>query len=737
MLKNKGLIQLFAYGVSAVALGLAVPSIVMAQTDAPIQTIPVQTINDQSDEPDFVNLSAETVTYDENAGLVTASGAVLVRHKGFELLADQVIYDRVANTVKAVGNVRITGQDGHTLYVDEAELNEELSEGFVENVRLLMSDQSRLAAKSGQRLDGNITTLDEAVYSPCKVCDETPDAGPVWQLKAVKVTHDQNKKKLIYTDAYLELFGIPVLYTPYLSHPDPTVDRASGFLTPDIQTRRELGVVIATPYYHVINDSSDITFTPTLTTREGVVLGTEYRRHIGFGQFNVGGSATYPEKRDENAQVIGGREFRGHFYTNGQFNLGDGWRSDYDLKLSSDDTYLRRYGYSNDDTLTSSLNVEKFDDRSYAGINSYFFQGLRQEDIQGLTGLAMPMLTYDKVNTPDQYGGVWRYGIRSLALQRTDGMDTFRLSGDTSWAVPYVNALGQMYQFKASLRADAYHIRDADRPDIAFFAGEDGTHGRFLPHVEASARWPLVKEGETSQQILEPIITIVAASSGGEQNQISNEDSRTFELSDANLFAAQRFPGLDRWEGGVRASYGVKWSINRDDLNSEIMIGQSIRADKNDVTFPVGSGLSGNFSDFVGKWDLSLRGLMRLAYRFRFDKDRFILRRNEADISFGDQDNWLSLGYFQTNRDRSEQGLEDREEIRAAGSVKVDESWYLHGNITQNLTNGSHGIEHSLGLRYMDDCLEFGLTWRKSYTTDRDIVPGSTFLFKIRLKQLG
>lgn len=694
------------------------------------QTLPTVQTN-------MVELSAENLEYDENAGLIIATGKVYLNHKGYELFAEKVTYFQKEDKVRAEGNIRMTSPDGEILMMDTAELNESLSQGFVENVRLLLADNSRLAALSGRREANNITTLEKAVYTPCEICRDNEKKRPVWQLKAVKIVHDQNKKKLIYTDAFLELFGIPVLYTPYLSHPDPTVKRASGFLTPDIQTRRELGLVVALPYYHVIDDSSDLTITPTLTTNEGAVLGAEYRKHVGLGQFRFGGSATYPKERDDNAQLTGDRILRGHVYSDGQFNLGNGWLSNYKMELASDDTYLRRYGYSDLDTLENRVTIERFDGRSYFGASSIFFQGLRQEDVAGLTGHALPMVTYDYVSVPDKFGGVTRFGANALVLGRTDGMDTMRLTGSGSWEVPYINQYGQIFQFKGATRIDGYQINDAERPDNPFFAGKNGFEGRILPHLEASFKWPLVKVGDDSQQMLEPLVTVVAAPSGGNPDGISNEDSRTFELTDTNLFSAQRFPGYDRWEGGVRATYGMKWSISRDGVDSEVMLGQSYRLDQNDNAFPEGSGLSGNFSDFVGKWDLSVKGLMRLAHRFRFDKDNFVLRRNEVDAYVGDDENWLSVGYFQLNRDREEQGLEDREEVRMAGNVKLKQYWYLHGDVTQNLTDDSHGIGHSIGIKYIDDCLEIGLAWRKSYTFDRDIVPGSTFLFKIRLKQLG
>ena len=67
------------------------------------------------------------------------------------------------------------------------------------------------------RTAGNRTVLNKGVFSPCRLCEDDPTAAPLWQLKAVKVVHDQTEHTIEYYDAWLDMFGLPVSTTHVLS----------------------------------------------------------------------------------------------------------------------------------------------------------------------------------------------------------------------------------------------------------------------------------------------------------------------------------------------------------------------------------------------------------------------------------------------------------------------------------------------------------------------------------------
>lgn len=694
-----------------------------------------------SAENEQLLFTADEVTVLRDEREVTAKGRVKFSHKDYQLQADMVTFYELTGVVYASGNVKLTDPDGNSLYLDEVKLNKELSEGFIQNLRFIFEDGSRLAARDGEMVEDKII-LNYAVFTPCVICDNHPDRPPSWQVRAVKVTLDKEKKRIYYKNATLEVLGVPVIFLPYLSHPDPSVKRASGFLTPEANISKELGFVLKVPYYFAISPSLDVTATPIITTKEGFVLAGEIRKHLGFGQIQAEGSVTRTDIPDVFGNDTGINGFRGHIFANGTFEHNENFRTKFQFQLASDDTYLRRYGFSKVDTLKSELLTELFDGRSYYSLRSLWFQGLRIEDVQGLTAFALPLIDLNFVSNPDKIGGVYRISFNALALQRTDGMDSSRVSFQGSYEIPYTTRFGQILKLGVHFRGDLYDISNSDRPDFAFFAGQDGSESRFLPHLTASFEWPFVKTGKRTQQIITPVITLVAAPTGGNPAGLSNEDSRAFELSDSNILAGNRMPGFDLWEGGTRINFGFKWLIISKNFTIDTFFGESYRfsansTDPDQLVFASGSGLSNSLSDLVTRVDITIKGKVRISNRMRFDESSFTVRRNEIDASIYIQNATFGVGYFKLNRGLQVQGLEDREEIRLNGQYVFKTYWQVFGDITRNLTTTGATISQGFGVRYSDDCVELSLAWRKSFTSDRDISPGTSILFRLRLKHLG
>ena len=81
-----------------------------------------------------------------------------------------------------------------------------------------------------------------------------------WELNTNEFKHDKKKKTFEYKHSWLKIFNHKVFYLPYFSHPDPTVKRKSGFLTPTYSSSENLGTSINVPYFKVLGDDKDMTF---------------------------------------------------------------------------------------------------------------------------------------------------------------------------------------------------------------------------------------------------------------------------------------------------------------------------------------------------------------------------------------------------------------------------------------------------------------------------------------------
>ena len=166
-----------------------------------------------------ITFQADEVQYDDQFGLTVAKGHVEIAQGTQILLADTVTYNQHTDTVTASGHVSLMTPDGSVVFSDYMELRNGMNDAFANDVRMLMADRSRLAADAVRRLNGNHTDLRRAVYSPCDLCKDDPTAPPAWQLKAREMTDDKELQRLEFRDATMEVDGIPVFYTPYMSTP--------------------------------------------------------------------------------------------------------------------------------------------------------------------------------------------------------------------------------------------------------------------------------------------------------------------------------------------------------------------------------------------------------------------------------------------------------------------------------------------------------------------------------------
>ncbi|MFN4281480.1 MAG: LPS-assembly protein LptD [Alphaproteobacteria bacterium] len=675
-------------------------------------------------------LKADEMDFDESLGLVVARGNVEISQGQRVLMADTVTYNQKTDIMTASGNVSLLEPTGDVLFSDYAEFTDDLKTGAVQGIRMLMADNSRLAANGGRRLGGVTTEMSKAVYSPCELCKDDPTRAPLWQLKAVRVTHDTVAKQVEYRDATLEMFGLPVLYLPYFSHPDPSVKRQSGFLFPSYGSSTDLGTFVRVPYYWAISDDKDLTFSPTYTTDQGMVWAGEYRQRFNNGELDFSGSYTQPTNPPP------GVESRGHIRGKGRFDIDDTWRTGFNLDRSTDDTYLRRYGFgSNNKALISNAFVEGFSGRSYANMQAMSFQGLRVGDDPGKTPLILPMADYNFRGTPDGGGGRWNFDASALSLTRDEGTSSYRVSTKTSWNLPYIASTGEIYGVTASLQADAYQASNVVDP--VYGAQDDGYTGRLFPQLKLDYRYPFAKQSGSVTQLIEPIAGLVVGPRGNNPANLPNEDSQDIEFDDTNLFADNRFTGVDRVDGGQRVIYGLRGGLYGEGGGSTTaFLGQSYRFNQ-DSEFSSDTGLKDQLSDVVGRLTISPSNTFDVMYRFRANAEDLNSRRNEVKVGLGSANKLrLDLSYFFIDAERGN-AFGDREEIYASLQGALTQHWSAFAFTRNDLTDNGGFLGLGGGLRYIDECLIFQASLSRRFTYDRDVVPSTTLLFQFVFKNLG
>jgi LPS-assembly protein len=737
-----------AAGAAAVAL-FALPVHAQDLQDRPAAPPPpnVTTTPLPDDQVDF---SAATLEYDMNAEVVTATGDVRMFREGNRLRADKVVWDRKTGAVTASGNIAIVNPQGDVAYGDRIDLTDSLKDGVVDNMLVVLDEGGRLAANKGTRKDGFIT-LEGAAYTACPVVgsDGCPKE-PTWKITAVKVVYNPIKRRVSYDGAKLSLFGLTVPL-PSFSHPVGG-DSSYGILSPDFRYDKSNGLSVAVPYYFNLAPNRALILTPRVFTGALPLLSGEYSALTGTGAYKVAAYGTYSRRSDDFVTGVGPTStknaFRGYFDATGRFQLDPNWSLSGSFRVASDRTFLRRYQLSYDDRLRNTFAVERIDADSYLGIRGWATQSLRLNGRREPQPIALPEIDFRKRMDGGVAGATLNLQLNTLALFRNDGQDTQRGFASAQWDLRRLTPWGQEVTLTAFGRADVYNTNNTLLTAVAGYRGTEGFRGRGMGAVAIDIRWPLIGEAFGGTQRLTPRVQFVAAPRT-RNFSIPNEDSRSIDLDTSNLFALNRFPGYDRFEDASRVTYGLDWSLAVPGFTANATIGQSYRFDDRKGLFPAGTGLSGHFSDIVGRTELRYRNFVAFTHRYRLDKENFAVRRNEIDATVGSEKTYLLLGYLRLNRNVSTtlEDLSDREEARVGGRVQFARYWSAFGSVSIDLTDkaedplsladGFDPVRHRLGVAYEDDCLRLGVTWRRDYERQGDARSGNSFLLSLSFKNLG
>jgi len=679
-----------------------------------------------------IHFLADEMSFDRDKGIVTASGNVEIRFDDRTLRAESVSYDQNKDVASASGNVTLIEPSGERVFGDKMEISGDLKDAVVTNIGMILQDHSRIAGAGARHSGGNVTELRKGVYSPCEPCADDPNASPLWQIKAVKVIHNKEEQVVEYRDAWIEFFGYPVAYTPYFRHPDPTVKRKTGFLFPKIGSSSDFGTIIETPFFWAISDSEDLTVRPVLMTEEFPLLALNYRKRFLTGTIDAEGSIT-DNSEDSFTTEEGEFGVRGHIDAEARFDLNRTWRWGVDVKRSTDDTFLRRYGFGSPQSLNSQLFVEGIKGRDYYSAKTLVFQGLEETDEHDASPVVLPLVDYNHLGERDRIGGHFNFDFNLLALTRAKGTDTRRISMRPRWERPFQGPFGDLYRFETGLNADFYHVNSLSR------SGKDGTYTgasyRMVPYADLNWRLPLVKSQGTVRQILEPIASLAVAPNGGNSDKIPNEDSTDFEYDETNLFSVNRFSGIDKVEGGARINYGLKWGVyGEGGGSSSLFVGQTYRF-RDDSTFGNDSGLEDNLSDVVGSISVSPNSLLNVLYRTRLASDDFSPRRNEVSLSAG-VPAFKIQGSYSLLEPQEESEFSGREELNLNASTIIDRFWRANLSAVRDLKS-SEMRSLVLSAVYENECVVFDTRVTRTFFEDRDLKPTDAITFHLVLKTIG
>ncbi|HDZ73016.1 MAG TPA: LPS-assembly protein LptD [Aurantimonas coralicida] len=733
-------------------------------------------------------LEADTVTYDSDSSVVTASGGVQIDYGSYKLVARQVVYDQKTRRLVASGDVELQQPDGNKLYADTIDITDDFRDGFVKALRIEAPDNTRFAATEAVRRDGSVTTFQQGVYTACEACRAHPDRAPLWQVKARKIVWDQTEKEIRYYGARFEFFGAPIAYLPYFQSPDPTVKRKSGFLTPAFRSSEELGYGLRVPYFIALSDDKDVTVAGTYYTKQGFLAEAEYRQAVSNGFFTLQTAGIIQQDpgafADKNTASYTTPDFantdRGMIGTTGRFALNERWTVGWDILLQSDENFSATYDIANfGSTLhTSEIYLTGLGDQSYFDLRGQKFDyqsvNPNQDDTQPLVA---PAFDYERIEQESVLGGEVKLDLNVASLYRdedsaslackpsaiieVDGRtvcneylgryaglegDYTRASANATWSDIYTLSSGLIISPTAALRGDLYTATmESDYYATSFGSvGINDSGARGMATAAIEARYPYLIETANASHVIEPIGQIVVRPDETQIGFVPNEDAQSLVFNTGNLFQLDKFSGYDRIEGGTRANVGLRYAGALDSgYTIDAVVGQSYQlgginsfAQTDLALVGFDSGLETDRSDYVTSLAFGTPIGLEFGAQGRFDEVDYALRRSDVYGSYSSALASAQITYTNIAAQPTYGSISDRSQVTASGSLKFAENWTASGALGYDIEN-SAVVEKKFGIGYADEC--FSLLVSYSDTIDRYTQESNskTLMFQVGLRTIS
>ena len=671
-------------------------------------------------------LVADTVLVEAGGERLVATGNVEALHDGTRLTAGSIVYDRAADRLLISGPIRITDRQGNVLTATQAELSPGFENGLLESARLVLDEQLQIASVEARRVAGRYTALSKVAATSCQVCDS--DRAPLWAIRASRVVHDAEEKQIYFDDAQLRVLGLPIFYLPRLRLPDPTLDRARGFLIPELKTSTLLGFGIKLPYFIPLGDHADLTLTPYLSpvTR---TLEMRYRQAFRRGDLTVNAALS----RD----TLRAQETRGLLFVEGGFDLPDDFRLSFDIEAVTDDAYLNDYNTFRKNRLDSALTVARVRRDSYLSTGVIHYESLTDGENNATQPTIISDIRYDRRFFPAALGGEVRLGAVAHAHYRysdldmdgpddddvVDGRDVARLNLDLSWRNRWTLAGGVRVGAEAHLWADHFAIRQD--------AAQGGDVTLVTPGASVELRWPLRKTGANGARILlEPVAQIGWV--GGARADIPNDESTRVEFDEANLLSLSRFPAADRRERGWIGAAGLRWM--REDAagwTAGLTLGRVWR-ETGDDAFSRSSGLDGAASDWLIAGQFQNRTGVQIMARGLFDPDAARFTKAEMRAAIGRPRYSLGASYILLVTDPDEERDDAQSQWNVNARYKLDRHWSTTTNARYDLTDGQF-LKAGMGVEYRNECVAVDFSVSRSFASSTNLEPSTDFGLTVAL----
>jgi LPS-assembly protein len=636
--------------------------------------------------------------------------------------ADKIEYNVKSETIKTVGKTEITNKSGQKMTLVDSYISKGGKDVSGSDIQIWLGKNVYMESDNIVR-QGDTTTAYDALFTACKNCDSF---GEAWEITAARAKHELDEKMLYFYNMAFWVYDIPVMWLPYFSMPDPSVKHKTGFLMPNLGSTNKMGTQINLPLYIYLSDTHDMTVTFSYLTKENPLLQLNHRLNASHSEFRTTGSFTH-NREGEN---------RWHLFNNDIIELGDNARAAVFLARASDKTYLQKYGfYSGQPYLDSGARLELFGQSGYVVADAHIFQELRKySNTRALpSGNILPNIrgTYQ---TDPFFSETYATFTGDVLGIEGDGVASQRLIGEARVISPWTLWGGNRITASLATRYDVYNFDNTTMVDDTVYSG---LKTRFLPSGYLEWGLPMFKAGNTWTNVIEPRARLTVMRHIADNEFAANNDSVGALLSDLTLFSNNRFAGLDLWENGTFADYGVRFAtFDSRGRNFETFFGQTYDFTTRPDT-DINSGFHNGASDYVGRVAYNNMRWLNMYSTFRLDRNNFGLRHVETNARLYKSKNFINVGHIWSKQFANVLVQEETiNEIASGIGLALTDRLSLRWNSVYNMTD-TRFQNHNGTLYYEHPCYYLSLGYKRDNAIKGDYVGNTTFQFRFGISVEG
>ena len=680
-----------------------------------------------ADKP--IGFEADNVVVDQADGSLFATGNVELKQANNTLRADEVTYYRNQNKAIARGNVVHIDGDGTVTNAAIMEIDTEFSHILAETIISNFTTGEWLSADQADRIAGDRGIFDASRFTPCK-CDFLNGERPLWDIKASQSVRNEKTQTITHYNMRMSVLNVPVGYLPFLSHPDWTVRRRSGVLTPSFIISSDLGFTPSIPYYQIIDKTSDVEFTTYKYQYRGLGVKSRYRKLWDRAELNATIYTANVETYKKNRELVGAVDAT---YAS---RIGNGWDIRANLRRASQDTFMRRYDFNDDTSLKSTISATRTIDNRYYRVEASDRQSLLASDKTLNEPTVLPSIFYEKTEKGWRGNQKFRTELSAVQLDNDQGHDMARWSGIFEVAEDFDLPLG-IANYEANVSGNYYSIHT--KPDSA--ATSLGDISFVTPALSVGWRLPIAVVGANRTAIFEPQARLAFIGGKDRTSAIPNRDASDYRIDEANLFLLNRYQGKDYILPGTRADIGVSATTN-DNFFGDVsgFFGVSRRL-SGKTSAGLNTDQGDKYSDYVASLTINPANSLNLRWLGRLSSKDLTLNESKTSLSSALGTGSLSVTHNQLAKAYFASSDDDREELSASYSQSLIGGWQFSATQLWDLSYGKTRRKKSTAALSwnggVQDCLYVTINYEHDPVADRDVSAVDQLNFVIGFKNLG